>query len=187
MKNRGQIGVIVIFVVLVVVAVASFFFYYSGTSVTGEVSGGKKVEIVERASAAENLVVPDELKVVATIGKDNEKSFEVANFNEEIVRVSCNFPAFQEFVPSSNCFTYDREGNFVGSDKDVQILPGKKQVFVASVTPFENIRIRKESRDIVVDINPGEYNGEIELNAWFEGAEEKTVSVVNVPVRIFVE
>jgi len=184
--KKGQAFVITVFAVVVVAALTAFFLYYSGASVTGEVSGGREVTLIEKTSSAENLLVPSELKISAEIGKDNKETFEVVNLNEGIVEVSCFFPDFQEFVPSSGCFTYDLEGNFVGDGKFVRILPGKGQTFTASVFPFANMRIKKGGSEILVDIRKGEYSGRIELNVM-SGDENKKVSVISIPVRIFVE
>jgi hypothetical protein len=186
MKSKGQTIVIAIFVIVLIIAIASFFFYYSGTPITGESSGDKKVTIVEKVSAAENLVVPDELSITAKIGEDNREYFEVTNLNDNPVSVSCLFPALQEYVPSSNCFTYD-DGQFVGEDKGISISPGKTQMFVASVMPFKDLKVTRGDKEILVDITEGTHRGEIELSAWFEGEETKTVSVITIPIKIFVE
>jgi hypothetical protein len=188
MKNRGQVFVIVVFVVLIIILGLSFYFYYFGLpeiKLTGE-TVKKKVTLVEKESLADNLLVPEILSVYAPIGKDSREEFQVSNYNAEAIKVSCNFPPFQEGVPSSRCFTYDSDGNFVGLG-EVRILPGKSQTFMASVTPFDNIRVRKNSRDISINIQEGEYTGEIELQAYTENDEKKTVSVITIPVRIFVE
>lgn len=181
----GQAVLITIFVVLLVVLGISFYFYYFGTpELTGRAID-KKISLVETQSPADNLIVPEILQVYAIIGKDNNQNFEVTNQNDRAVSVSCTFPPFQPDVPSSNCFTYDSGGKFVG-EGEVEILPGERHVFTASVKPFDGIRIKKKAVEKVININPGEYSGEVELKARFPNDPKKVVSVLTVPVEIVV-
>jgi hypothetical protein len=185
MKNRGQVFLIGIFVVLVIVLALSFYFYYNGVpTFTGRTVQEKKVTLVEKESLADKIVAPMSLNVYATIGEDNKEEFDVSNYNDKLIRVSCNFPPFQVGVPSSQCFTYDANGNFVGTG-EVSILPGRTQTFIASVRPHDNIRIQRGDVETRIDIGKGEYRGEIELRAYEEDKKE-TVSVISIPVKIFV-
>ncbi|MBS3076688.1 hypothetical protein J4233_00275 [Candidatus Pacearchaeota archaeon] len=184
--QRGQAVLIGIFVVLLLVLALSFYFYYFGVpEVTGEVVGERNVALVMKENIADNLLVPKSLEVNAVIDEDNRENFDVVNYNDKIVNVGCTFLPFQEEVPSSSCFTYDREGKFVGSGA-VSILPGNTQTFTASVRPFDNVRIKRGSVETLINIREGEYHGEIELQAWPEEDSEKRVSIITIPVKIVV-
>lgn len=182
----GQTFLIGIFALLFVIVVLAFYFYYFGVpKVAGEVVSEKKVSLITRDSLTDNLIFPRSLQVYAIIGEDSAQNFEVTNYDQSIVGVSCNFEPFQEGVPSSKCFTRDPEGNFIG-EGDVRILPGRTQIFTASVRPFNSVKIRKENKEVHVNIKPGIYNGEIELRAYSEENKE-SVSVVAIPVEIVIE
>lgn len=184
--KRGQAVILTIFVVLVLILAASFYFYYSGgINLTGK-SVEKKVILVEDVNVMEEIVYPRSLMVAAPIGVTSKESFFVTNYNDEEVMVSCNFPPFQQYVPSSKCFASDSGGDFITSD-EVAIAPGERQEFTASVTPFGGRKISEGTTEIIIDIKEGEYSGDIELNAWVERGDERDVSVAIIPVRIIVE
>ncbi|MBU0907034.1 MAG: hypothetical protein KKD18_01455 [Nanoarchaeota archaeon] len=184
--KRGQIVIVVVFIVLVVVLALSFYFYYSGGIIFTGKSVERKVTLTEKGSLSDDLIVPEQLTVLATIGKTSNQEFVVTNYHGSEVYVGCKFPPFQESVPSSSCYTYDADGVFVGQG-DVGIPSGKKQVFTAAVTPFNNKRITQGTTSIIVDIKEGDYQGQIELTAWSEKNGERDVSVAVIPVKIFVE
>jgi hypothetical protein len=185
--KRGQTGLVVVFVILLIVLAFSFYFYYFGVpKLTGKVVDERNVTLVEKENLADNLLVPESLKVYTAAGVETKQGFKVVNYNDKIVSVSCNFPPFQDLVPSSNCFTYDSDGQFVGLSGDVKILPGGNHVFTATVKPFSGIKIKRGSTETVVNIQPGEYSGDIELQAWFTEDQKKAVSVITIPVKIVV-
>ena len=184
--KRGQAIVIGILVVLLIVLGASFYFYYFGVpNVMGRATDVRRVTLVEKGGLADNLLVPQSLEIFALIDRDNVQEFSVSNYNDKPVNLECTFPPFQPEVPSSYCFSYDSEGKFVGAGS-VTVLPGRAHVFTAVVRPYNKEIVKQEGSQIKIDITPGEYSGEIELHAFSEEDEARTVSVIFIPVKIVV-
>jgi len=185
--KRGQAIIIGIFLILVIVLGFSFYFYYFGFPKAEYATSGRTVVLIERESPIDNLLVPKELEVFAKIGQNNFNEFSVSNYNARSVSLSCNFPPFQPGVPSSRCFSYDSEGKFIGNGI-VIVPPGGTYIFTAAVYPFESMDLQIDgSKFKIPALEPGMYKGEVELEVSFEGDEKKTVSMISIPVKIFVE
>lgn len=173
--------IISIFILVVLVLIATVFFYFSSSSPTT----GKAIDQpLETKKLFDNIVYPDSLQISSSIGESNKETFTVQNLNDETITVSCTFPDFQSYVDSSSCFTYNKDGQFVGQGS-VQIEPGQTQEFTISITPT-NAKIKKGSSQIIVSITQGEYDGEVDLTAWQDG-ENPNLNQVKIPVKIFVE
>lgn len=182
----GQAVVTAIFIVLVLILAASFYFYFTGgVELTGK-SVERKVTLIERQSIAENLVMPNKLMIVAPIGISSREEFEITNYNDRDVTIKCDFPPFQDYVPSSNCFALDEDGDFLTYD-EVLVPPGETQMFSAVVTPFKDRRVQDGRQSVVVDIKEGSYHGEVEIEAWVEEDGERDISIRIIPVEIIVE
>jgi hypothetical protein len=180
MKKSVVVGLLL--AVAVIVFLTSGYFIFN--SVTGNVSENSETGAVGvEKDLFSAMLVPNSLSISASIGADSQENFEVKNLNDVPVMISCDFPAFQDLVPSSMCFTYNSEGNFVGNGS-VEIKSGESQRFTIVVHPYDGIKIQKNDGLILVDITAGDYSGEVALGASTdETAEQKK----RIPVKIIVE
>ncbi|MBU1052125.1 MAG: hypothetical protein KJ718_06270 [Nanoarchaeota archaeon] len=184
--EKGQAGFVVIIVLIIAVVLFVLVAYYFQTSVTGDVVSGEGTKLSVKQNLFDNILTPKNIEMVAVIGKDNKESFEIRNMNDEIIRLGCSFSDFQEFVPSSDCFTFDEDGSFIGSGNSARVLPGQRQSFTVSVIPLDDVKVKGEDSMVRVVISKGEHNRNVILSAWLEDEDRATADELKIPIKIFV-